>query len=365
MWVSLYDVDKMKGSLKTGIALSLIPQIILVKWLGSKPEWIEAYYSNGIYPFISRFFRALFGWIPLSMGDIIYASLVFLAVRYLVINWSEIRQNKWALVRDIVMVLSVAYFSFHMLWGFNYYRQSIGTQLALDAPYSRTELISLTESLIEKSNQIQFEITNDTALIVDIPYSKDQILKLTKGGYLRLETEYPAWAYPKPSLKKSLFSTALTYMGYGGYLNPFTNEAQVNGKIPKFRYPFVTSHEIGHQIGYSAENEANFIGYLAAAGHEDIYFRYSAYTYMLGYCLNNIQRTDEAAFNTLYAQLNSGIHKNYEEVADFWEAHKNPLEPVFKSIFNSFLKVNNQADGIESYSKVVALLVNYHKKYPL
>lgn len=355
----------MKLSLKTGIALSLIPQIILVKWLGSNPDWVEAYYSNGAYRYIAKFFRWLFGWIPISVGDIIYAALVILAIRYLVMNWPEIRQNVWAFVRDIVMVLSIAYFSFHLLWGFNYYRQPIGNLLALDAPYSSEELISLTDALIEKSNQIQFEITGDTAQIVDIPYSKDQITKLAKGGYQNLEKTYPAWKYQKPSLKKSLFSSLLTYMGYGGYLNPFTNEAQVNGKIPTFRYPFVSSHEIGHQIGYSAENEANFIGYLASSGHEDIYFRYSAYTYMLGYCLNNIQRTDEAAFEKLYAQLNPGIHKNYEEVADFWEAHKNPLEPVFKSIFNSFLKVNNQSDGIESYSKVVSLLVNYHKKHPL
>lgn len=355
----------MKLSLKNGIALSLIPQIILVKWLGSNPEWIESYYSSGIYPYIGKIFRTLFGWLPISVGDIIYALLVILAIRYLVMNWTEIRQRLWALLRDIIMVLSITYFTFHLLWGFNYYRQPIGTQLGLDAPYTRSELLSLTEDLIEKSNRIQFEITKDTAQIVIVPYSKDQILKLTKGGYQRLEKTYPEWKYPKPSLKKSLFSTALTYMGYGGYLNPFTNEAQVNGKIPKFRFPFVSSHEIGHQIGYSAENEANFIGYLAAIGHEDIYFRYSAYTYMLGYCLNNIQRTDEATFNKLYAQLNPGIHKNYQEVADFWEAHKNPLEPVFKSIFNSFLKANNQADGIESYSKVVSLLVNYHKEHPL
>ncbi|MGI9552831.1 MAG: DUF3810 domain-containing protein [Aurantibacter sp.] len=355
----------MKSPLKNGIALSLIPQIILVKWLAGKPEWIESYYSSGIYPYIGKSFRTLFGWIPISIGDIIYALLVLLAIRYIVLNWQEIRQNLWAFARNIVMVLSVAYFTFHLLWGLNYYRQPLGKTLAIDAPYTRTELLSLTEDLIEKSNQIQFDITRDTAQIVDIPYSKDQIFKLTKGGYQNLQKTYPAWEYLKPSLKKSLFSTVLTYMGYGGYLNPFTNEAQVNGRIPKFRYPFVSSHEIGHQIGYSAENETNFIGYLAASGHEDIYFRYSAYTYMLGYCLNTIQRTDEATFEELYAQLNPGVHKNYQEVAHFWEAHENPLEPVFKSIFNTFLKANNQTDGIESYNKVVALLVNYHKKHPL
>lgn len=355
----------MKLSIKNAVALSLIPQLILVKWLASKPEWIEYYYSNGIYPFISKTLRTLFGWLPFSVGDILYALLIISALRYLILNRKNIRRNLKGFFRDNVMVLSVAYFTFHILWGLNYYRQPVSAMLNLDTPYSSMELESLTKELIKKTNQIHFQITSDTAQIVDIPYSRDQIFKLTKGGYQNLEKIYPNWSYEKPSLKKSLFSTALTYMGYGGYLNPFTNEAQVNGQLPKFRYPFVSSHEIGHQIGYSAENETNFIGYLAAANHEDIYFRYSAYTYMLGYCLNEIQRNDEAVFTELYAQLNPGVLKNYQEVSDFWAAHENPLEPVFKSIFNSFLKANNQADGIQSYSKVVALLVNYHKKYPL
>jgi len=361
----LITFETMKFSLKNVIAISIIPQVILVKWLGSNPEWIEKYYSNGIYPVISKAFRALFGWLPFSVGDILYATLIFLAIRYLVLNRKNIRHNFLSFVRDVVFVLSVAYFTFHLLWGLNYYRQPLNKHLGIEISYTRPELIKLTKELIDKTNEIHFQITSDTAQIVDIPYSKDQIFKLAKGGYQNLEKTFPEWKYKQPSVKKSLFSTGLSYMGYGGYLNPFTNEAQVNGKIPKFRYPFVSSHEIGHQIGYSAENETNFIGYLAAANHEDIYFRYSAYTYMLGYCLNEIQRSDEAVFNKLHAQLNSGVLKNYQEVSDFWAAHENLLEPVFKSVFNSFLKANNQADGIQSYSKVVALLVNYHKKHPL
>ena len=355
----------MKFSLKNIIALLLVPQVILVKWLGGRPEWVESYYSNGIYPFISKIFRMFLGWLPFSVGDVIYTLLIFLALRYLVLNWKEIRRKPLPFLRDIGVVLSVSYFTFHLLWGMNYYRQPIEKSLGLEGAYSQLELESLTKTLIDKTNRIQFEITSDTALMVKVPYSKDQIFKLAKTGYWNLEKRYPNWGYKKPSIKKSLFGTALSYMGYSGYLNPFTNEAQVNGKIPVFRLPFVSSHEIGHQIGYSAENETNFVGYLAAVGHEDIYFRYSAYTYMLGYCLNEIQRNDEAIFNELYGQLNSGVLKNYEEVIAFWEAHENPLEPVFKSIFNSFLKANNQADGIKSYSKVVALLLNYHKKHPL
>ena len=34
------------------------------------------------------------------------------------------------------------------------------------------------------------------------------------------------------ALKKSLLSLPLSYMGYSGYLNPFTLESQANAKMP-------------------------------------------------------------------------------------------------------------------------------------
>ena len=235
----------------------------------------------------------------------------------------------------------------------------------LEENHSKKELIHFVERLIEKTNEIQFAITSDTAQIVKIPYGKQEIRERTVKGYQKLGKEYPFLTYNTASLKNSLFSLPLTYMGYGGYLNPFTHEAQVNAKLPDFRFPVVCGHEVGHQLGYSAENETNFIGYLVTVNNEDLYFQYAAYAYALGYCLSDIKRKDEASFEQLYKQLNTGTKKNFQEVNDFWAAYENPLEPVFKSVFNSFLKANNQQDGIKSYSKVVSLLVAYHAKHAL
>ncbi|WP_339709791.1 DUF3810 domain-containing protein [uncultured Kriegella sp.] len=355
----------MENKLKTGIALSLVPQIIIVKWLGYYPEIIEKYYSHGLYPYISRFFRTLFGWIPFSVGDFLYFALAFIAIRFVIINRKYIAARPLLFIRNIFLVLSVAYFSFNLLWGLNYYRQPISENLNLEETHTPEELTTLTERLIDKTNGLQFQITADTAQMVVIPYTKKEIFDKTLQGYQQLEAELPFLAYKHPSIKKSLFSTLLTYMGYGGYLNPFTLEGQVNGRLPNFRFPVVSGHEIGHQVGYSAENETNFIGYLVTASNKDLYFQYSASAYALGYCLNNIKIRDEARFQLLFSELHPGVRKNYQEMADFWKSFENPLEPVFKSIFNSFLKANNQEDGIQSYSKVVSLLVSYYKKHPL
>ena len=103
----------MDNRIKNGIALALIPQIVLVKWLGSYPELIETYYSKGLYPLISRFFRILFGWIPFSMGDIVYTLLLFLALRYLFMRRSQIKNNLRSFGRDVAVgpIRSLLYLS--------------------------------------------------------------------------------------------------------------------------------------------------------------------------------------------------------------------------------------------------------------
>mgnify|MGYP003640064069 CR=1 FL=1 len=355
----------MKNKIKNLTAFLLVPQVILVKWLGQYPEVIETYYSTGIYPFLSGFWRTFLGWVPFSVGDILYALLIILGARYIIVNRMSIKKNLVGFIRDIAMVISVAYFTFHLLWGLNYYRQPLSKSLELGDKHSQYDLVNFVDQLVLRTNETQFRITSDTSKMVRVPYTKKQIMDLTLKGYETLKIKIPLFTYQHPSLKKSIFSTPLSYMGYGGYLNPFTNEAQANSALPNFRFPVICGHEIGHQLGFSAENETNFIGYLATVGNEDIYFKYSAYAYALSYCLNELANRDLKEFKRQYNKLNPGVKKNYKEVAEFWEAHENPLEPVFKSIFNTFLKANNQKDGIKSYNAVVTLLINYYRNNPI
>lgn len=357
--------ESMNNSLKNTIALSIIPQIILVKWIGRYPEFIESYYSLGLYPLLSKLSRTVFGWIPFSIGDIIYALLFVALLRYLILRRKKIKQEPKTFVRNIFVVLSTAYFTFHLLWGLNYYRVPLSETLSLKETNTSQELEFFIERLIDKTNETQLLITADSTQKIIVPYSKKEILEKTIQGYQKLDSQFYIFHYQKPSLKNSLFSTGLSYMGYGGYLNPFTNEAQVNALLPNYRYPVVAAHEVGHQLGYSAENETNFIGYLVTSSNSDIYFKYSAYSYALAYCLSDIRKRDEPSFEKLFSTLNEGVKKNYQEISDFWASYKTPAEPVFKSIFDTFLKANNQDKGIKSYNAVVSLLINYHEEHPL
>lgn len=349
--------------IKTIIAIALPVQIILVKWIGAYPEFVEQYYSNGLYPPISQFFRALFGWIPFSIGDIFYLLLFWMAGKYVFKHWKSIKRKPLIFGKEIVVVLSIAYFAFHLLWGMNYYRMPITSKMDIEKEYDLKALTDFTLYLVEKTNYYQVKITGDTIDPVKIPYSRKEIFQKTEDGYGELKKIYPYFEYKKPSLKASLFSLPLTYMGYGGYLNPFSNEAQVNGITPLFRLPTVSGHEVGHQLGYSAEDATNFIGFLVTSQNKDPYFKYASYNHALGYCLSDLARKDEAKSKEIIKKLNPGVKKNFRELSEFWAQYENPLEPVFKSIFNTFLKANNQEEGIQSYNSVVGLLISYHNQY--
>ena len=336
-------------------------QIIGVRILSNYPEFVEKWYSTGIYPLTSSVMRFGLGFLPFSLGDFLYALLVILFFRWIVIRIREKfrKPGKWMI--EALATLSILYACFNIFWGLNYYRLPLHYTLEIENEYTTEELEELTTSLVEKSNEIHFSITGNDSVKVAMAYTKDELFELTIDGYAHLQQTFPELDYEQNSLKRSLYSVPLSYMGFNGYLNPWTNEAQVNTIIVSYKIPTTASHEVGHQLGFAAENEANFIACLATMHHPNQYFRYSGYTFALGYCLSELFRRDPEIAEKLLENLNYGIRLNYEEVREFWAAHKNPLEPVFMFTYNSFLKANYQEKGIKSYSYVVALLVNYYK----
>ena len=287
--------------------------------MAGHPQWVEKYYSTGFYPLISAFFRRLYGWVPFSVGDLIYFFLIAVSIGYLIRKRHWIRHHPWTFLRDCLVAFSVLHFTFYLLWGSNYFRQPLAQTLGYEVKYTTAELVGLTGRLAEQTNALQQELTGDSLQAVEFPNTRDLNLRKTLVGYQELAKDFPGLAYDTPSLKPSLFSTLLSYMGYGGYLNPFTGEAQVNHKLPVFRHSVVCGHEVGHQLGYSAENETNFIGYLVTLRNPDKYFRYSASAYGLSYCLSEIRRRDKGEYEKLLKQDKSGSPGELPGTDDFLE----------------------------------------------
>ncbi len=355
-----------KEKIHKTLFILLFVQIFFVFLFSKFPDFIEKYYSNGIYIYISSFYRTVFGWLPFSFGDLIYATLLILLLRFLVLFFKSNRKRKKLLFIEFIASFSIFYFLFYFSWGLNYSRIPLSTSLQLETDsVSKVKLFALTDKLLEKTKNYQLQITGNDTIAVVVPYSKNEILEMTPKGYHALSQEFEQFTYRPTSLKKSLFSVPLTYMGFAGYLNPITGEAQVDYLLPKISLLTTSSHEIAHQLGIASESEANFIGFLAATHQKDTYFNYAAYLNALRYALFDVYRFDPELYRKYVDEIPLGIVKNIRETELFWKQYENPLEPVFKTFYDNYLKMNQQEDGLKSYNKMVDLLIAFDQKYPL
>lgn len=357
----------MKYNKKHVILTLLLPVFYSIVWfLSQKPEFIERYYSSFFYPKIALALRYLLGWLPFSVGDVLGIFFIGLFVRELFF----IFKNKFAgfvsKTLRITSFLSIIYVVFYLFWGLNYFRKPLEEKLKLPkSNYSTKQLTQVCQVITKKLNSHHFEITKNDTAVVKIPYSKKEIYQKSVNGYTVLSNHFPDFKYIKLSVKHSLVSLLQSYNGISGYINPITGEAQVNRLIPKNGYPVTTCHEMAHQIGWAAEDEANFIGFLTSTLNSDVYFKYSGYRMAFKYCYSEIRKQDKNLAKKIWDKLNKGIKKDYNNSYKHWKQYENPIEPYMKKGYNSYLKANKQKGGIESYNYVVDLLISYFEKKQL
>jgi hypothetical protein len=355
---------KLKKSLVFTLVLVVIA--VFVHVYANDSTRVENRYSTGIYPFLSRILRYIFGWLPFSVGDVLYG-LVILWLIWKLIKGIKLIFKKQASWRGFagglgggLRILLVTYIIFNLFWGINYNRMGIASQLQLKMEkYTPEDLKMINGLLLEKVNASKEVLVNS-----NLTYpSKQQLFLKVQEAYMQAEKTYPFLKYQPVSLKPSIWSWLGNYMGFTGYYNPFTGEAQVNTLVPKFLQPFTTCHEVAHQLGYAKEMEANFVGYLSATASKDTLLLYSVYLDLFMYSNRNLFATDSAAANTYRKQLSPAVIADLKEWRAFNIKHRNPIEPIFRWIYGKYLEGNQQPQGVLSYDEVTGFIIAYYKKY--
>ncbi len=332
-------------------------QLIFLYIVRQNPLLVEKYYSNAFYPYFFNIYKSLLNNISFSIGDFLY---LFIAT-YLIISFLKIINgvfNFKYILTNILSIISIIIFIFYSSWGLNYFRLPLNKKLGYNINYTEKEIENTLNILIKNSNHLHEILTNNDSLAVKVPYNKAKIASLIENGFNFDLEKYDA----KPYLKNSMLSTPLSYMGYAGYLNPFTLEAQINSKVPKLNYIFTAAHEMAHQLGVASESEANFIAFYTCIKNLDPFIQFSGYVFALNYCYNELIKVNPLVANKEIKNLNFGIKENFRELSQFWKSYQNPIEPILKKGFDSYLKVNGQTHGIKSYDEMTSLIIAYLQK---
>jgi hypothetical protein len=349
----------MRLRIKIIFILCALPFLWLVGYMKAHPAWTESYFSRGLYPYISKVQNFLFNWTQWSLGDLAYLFLLAYVVYWIIFKMRYVRLKEWLLNLGVSVFL--IYFFFHFIWGFNYYREPIAMQMKLGDSCQVDDLIKVTNHLASATNTVHLRITKNDSVAVKHTLSIAELADSLKPGFIFMNAQFNTGSLGTKKTKASLLSQPLSYMGFSGYLNPFTLEAQVNDLVPSYSIAATIAHEQAHQLGFAAENEANFIGALACYYSDDSYVRYSGLVMALRICLNELFKLNPDEYTNILRQLNYGVLLNFEESRQFWIGYNNPFEKYFKKGYNQYLKSNAQKKGLESYNEAVVLIVNFFK----
>jgi hypothetical protein len=349
------------------LLFSLLILSFVVKAFSLNPEWVERYYTSGFYPFVSNLLRTLFGWIPFSVGDFLY----FIAFGWVIWKlWKLVgllvrrqlwRHISWPVFLKYVKLTLFIYIVFNLFWGLNYDRQGIARQFGLRVgQYTPADLYELTAALQKRLNYFAPQVDSVKRLALN---NNKTLFSQGVAAYKRAARQYPFLAYSQPSIKTSLLTFAGRYFGFTGYYNPFTAEAQIKTDVPVFTKPFILCHEIGHQVGYAKENEANFSSYLTGRVSDNVEFRYSVYYDMYTYAMSDLFVYNPLCFIDLKKSEHPQVKKDIKTYRAYILKSRNAVEPVMSIAYDRYLRMNNQPHGKESYNEVVAWLIAYMKKY--
>jgi hypothetical protein len=241
----------------------------------------------------------------------------------------------------------------------NYYRYEFTVYSGLEIKKSpKEELVKLCDSLIDDANDYRKKLNSDQYGVASL--CDDNIYETAKRAqysFNNITKSYDVLRgnYPRP--KPILFSKTMSYTQITGIFFPFTFESNVNVDIPKYQIPATMCHELVHLRGFMREDEANFISYLActSSGYDD--FAYSGTMLALTYSMNALYIEDYYAFAKLHEKYSEDVKSDIAYTSNYWKKFQTKIAEISSNVNNTYLKANNQVDGVKSYGRMVDLLL--------
>ncbi len=319
---------------------------------------VHLYNEYVFHPFQSAR-NLLFSIIPFSVGDLLYIGVailtVYVAVRwiYFLVNFRTYRYRLGNSFLRTMIVLGLVYIVFILGWSGNYYKPSLTTYWQLDqSGWKQSSLVEFDSFLVSRLNAYA-------------PGYKETGFKEIDRGASVLYSEYADSRRRNFGVKAkaSVFGYLMQYLGIQGYYNPWTGEAQVNRHLPAFMLPFVVCHEMAHQAGIAAEDDANLLSYVLSTKSTDSVFRYSGYFNLWLYTHARLRAQDSARAVSFREQLNPLTIAHLETLKRMRKKYESEISDYSGALYDGYLKLHHQKDGIGSYDKVTITAWAWEQKH--
>ncbi len=328
--------------------LVVLVVLMIIQYALPAHSKVVSFYDAYIFHPFQSFRNIVFSIIPFSVGDLLYI-IGAIALFLLLIRWIyftiRFKTHKHYLAESLLrtsITVGIIYILFLLGWGGNYYKSSLSAYWQLDkSEWSDSSLQEFDVYLIGKLNDYAPGYR-------DLPFRE---INRNARDYYKKQTDGNTRT-DGIKAKPSVFGFLMQHFAIQGYYNPFTGEAQVNKYLPSFMLPFVVCHEMAHQSGIAAEDDANLLSYALSTSVNDSCFKYSAYFNLWLYTHARLRAKDPALAHQLARELNPVSAQHIETLRQIRKKYQSGLSDYSGLLYDEYLKMFHQKDGIESYNRV-------------
>ena len=335
------------------------------------PAFTEKVISRGVYPVLGQGISFLTGLLPFSLAEAFLALGVPLLLLWLgrkIYLFCRVPQRRRgiaaALAADLCCIGGVLSLAYVLLCGAQYSRLSFAEQAGLEVrPSTAGELGDLCEELVQSAALLREQVLEDGEGVARCTESSSYSnARKTREAMDSLSQDYPVLKGHYSSPKPVFFSRVLSAFNLEGVFCPFTMEANVNRDSMDFSRASTMCHEQAHLRGFIREDEANYIAYLACMKSEDLSVRYSGAMLAVIYSMNQLYAVDGERFEEIYSRYSPGMLRDLAAHRDYWKQFEGPVSDFGSSVNDTYLKANRQQDGVQSYGRMVDLLLAQYRR---
>lgn len=318
------------------------------------PGTIEDVYGRRAYPIIQASLTTLSNQSPIAVIDVGLVILIAITIAIWVVSLKRAKKKRLRGIGNALMstltLAAIVYLWFLTTWGFNYGRQPLEERLPFDrSRISPAAVRSLAEFAIAQANR-----THAAAHAAGFP-AIDEMPRSLVTAMQEVERELgrprttvmarPRWSILSPFFRASSVS---------GMCDPFFLETLLNPDLTGPERPIVLAHEWAHLSGYAPEDEASFVGLLAAlrAGPA------AEYSAWLDLAMTAADQLQPVTQQLILKNLADGPRQ--DRIAIYQRVMGSRIETVDRvawATYDQALRVQGVEEGVQSYSRVIELVL--------
>ena len=315
---------------------------------------VEDVYARRVYPVIQANLTALSNQSPIALIDVGLVILTAIVIATWVVSLKRARKRRWrglgnALVSTIT-IAAVIYLWFLITWGFNYARPSLESRLPYDATRVTPSTVrGLAEHAIENANRTHAAAHAAGFPAIDaMPPSLITAMQEVERELGRPRTT--VMAKPKYSILSPFFRAS----SVSGMCDPFFLETLLNPDLTGPERPAVLAHEWAHLSGYAPEDDASFVGLLAAlrAGPA------AEYSAWLELAFTAVSQLQPVTRKLVLEHLAEGPRRDQQAIYDRVMGARVPIvDRAAWVTYDQMLRSQGVEEGVQSYSRVIELVI--------